>query len=174
MTKKPESLDEFFDHFETEAFRLETLDDYGRSGNWGAYQKFLAGEQQPPDYNHEWVDWLTNTTQSGKRVYRVHILTRPLTPYLQYELGWGYHKNATGGEEFFILDLTEKENPLEGVGDFWLFDNSNPVVMLYDNDGGFIGGETVPSERSSKFVQYKEISLRDAQPFTEWWTEYGT
>lgn len=166
------SLAELFDTFEREAFRLETLDDYSNSGNTDAYQAFLAGESQPDSYNDAWVEELRSHTSRGKRVYRVHILSRPLTPYLRFELGWGYRKNATGGEEFFILDTTDKPNPLEGVGDFWLFDSVSAAAMNYDDNGAYTGSEVLPESRAQEFSEYRDRALSQAVPFPEWWAKY--
>ncbi|MEV6729361.1 DUF6879 family protein [Streptomyces sp. NPDC051364] len=169
----PKTLGELFETFTREAFRLETLDDYSKSGNVDAYRAFLAGEPQPADYNEAWVSELRSHTSKGKRVYRVHILSRPLTPYLRFELGWGYRKNATGGEEFFILDTTEQPNPLEGVPDFWLTDSRTPGVMNYSEDGAFLGAEILPDERAVEFTAYRDTALAHAVPFPEWWAKHG-
>lgn len=167
------TLGELFDAFEQEAFRLETLDDYSRSGNVDAYRAFLAGEPQPEDYNEGWVAELRSHTSRGKRVYRVHVLSRPLTPYLRFELGWGYRRNATGGEEFFILDTTEKANPVHGAPDFWLFDSAAPAVMNYAEDGSFLGADVLPDERAGEFLAYRDTALAHAVPFPEWWAKHG-
>lgn len=172
-TSSSKSIGELFDTFEREAFRLETLDDYGKSGSVDAYRAFLSGEPQPDDYNADWVAELRSHTSAGKRVYRVHILSRPLTPYLRFELGWGYRKNATGGEEFFILDTTEAPNPLEGVEDFWLFDGVTPVVLHYDGAGAMTGQETISGDRAREFAGYRDIALARSEPFSEWWTKHG-
>jgi hypothetical protein len=102
----------------------------------------------------------------------VHVLSRPLTPYLRFELGWGYRKNATGGEEFFILDTTDKPNPLEGVGDFWLFDSVSAAVMNYDENRAFTGSEVLPESRAQEFIEYRDRALSQAVPFLEWWAKY--
>ncbi|WP_314612182.1 DUF6879 family protein [Streptomyces stackebrandtii] len=167
-------LGELFDTFEFEAFRLETLDDYGKSGNADAYRAFLAGESQPEDYNAEWVAELRSHTGKGKRVYRVHVLSRPLSPYLRFELGWGYRKNATGGEEFFILDTTGRSNPLEGMEDFWLFDERTAVVLRYDEGGAVAGRETMPDSRAAEFVAVRDAALAHAEPFSDWWEKHAT
>ncbi|WP_435185452.1 DUF6879 family protein [Streptomyces sp. bgisy126] len=167
------TLGDLFDSFEEEAFRLETLDDYSKSGNVDAYQAFLAGEAQPADYNNAWVNELSSHTGKGKRVYRVHVLSRPLTPYLRFELGWGYAKNATGGEEFFILDTTGRSNPLQGVPDFWLFDGAVPAVMNYSEDGSFTGVEVLTDDRSPEFRAHRDTALASAVPFSDWWAKYG-
>ncbi|MFJ4594358.1 MULTISPECIES: DUF6879 family protein [unclassified Kitasatospora] len=172
MTISPDAFGALFDGFQREAFRLETLDDYSKSGSVDAYQAFLAGEPQPADYNAAWLTQVRRNTTAGRRMYRVHILTRPLTPYLQFELGWGYRTNATAGEEFFILDITEKPNPIEGVPDFWLFDESTTVSMTYDNEGGFLGAEDEPDVK--KWIHWRDAALSHAEPFTDWWERYGS
>ncbi|MER7152093.1 DUF6879 family protein [Streptomyces lydicus] len=162
-----------FDTFEQEAFRLETLDDYSKSGSVDAYQAFLAGEPQPANYNDAWVSELRSHTSNGKRVYRVHVLSRPLTAYLRFELGWGYQKNVTGGEEFFILDTTDHPNPLESVPDFWLMDSLTPAVMNYSDDGSFLGVDVLPEERADEFRAYRDTAMAHAVPFSEWWAKHG-
>lgn len=173
MTSSSKSLGELFDTFEREAFRLETLDDYSGSGNSDVYRRFLAGEACPENYNAEWVAELRSHTGNGKRIYRVHILSRPLTPYLRFELGWGYLTNQAYGEEFFILDTTDAANPLDGVGDFWLFDTATPVAMYYDAAGVVTGRETLPSSRATEFIEYRDMALARAVPFSEWWAKHG-
>ncbi|MBD0738609.1 DUF6879 family protein [Streptomyces sp. CBMA29] len=167
------TLGDLFDTFEHEAFRLETLDDYSKSGSVDAYQSFLAGEAQPDDYNADWVKEVREATAAGKRIYRVHVLSRPLTPYLRFELGWGYRKNMTGGEEFFILDTTEQANPLIGVDDFWLFDSEDVAAMSYDTEGKFLGSDVLPPVRTAEFIRYRDTALAIAEPFIEWWERHG-
>jgi len=173
VTSSSQTLGGLFDSFEREAFRLETLDDYSKSGNVDAYRMFLAGEPQPDDYNAGWVEELRSHTGRGKRVYRVHVLSRPLTDYLRFELGWGYRKNTTGGEEFFILDITGKPNPLEGIPDFWFFDSSSVAVMRYDEDGKYLGSDVLPPGRAAAFTVYRDKALAHAEPFSAWWVKHG-
>jgi hypothetical protein len=106
-------------------------------------------------------------------MYRVHIVSRPLTDYLRYELGWGYVKNMTGGEEFFILDTTDKPNPLPAAPDFWLFDEKTPVVMEYDETGAFLGPDFLPEENAAEFIRYRDTALAHAEPFSSWWANHG-
>ncbi|MDT3396278.1 hypothetical protein RKE29_06435 [Streptomyces sp. B1866] len=173
MKTSSRTLGDLFDSFEREAFRLETLDDYSRSGSVDAYQAFVAGEPQPEGYNSEWVAEVRSHTGRGKRVYRVHVLARPLTDYLRFELGWGYRKNMTGGEEFFILDITDRPNPLVGVPDFWLFDAEYAAVMRYDGHGAFLGSDVVPPNDATDFVRHRDTALAHAEPFSAWWATYG-
>ncbi|MFD2687056.1 DUF6879 family protein [Streptomyces phyllanthi] len=160
--------------FEREAFRLETLDDYSQSGGVDAYRAFLAGEEQPESYKAAaWLTTVGNATEAGKRVYRVHILSRPLTDYLRFELSWGYRRNASAGEEFFILDTTETENPIPDAPDFWLFDDQVIAAMAYDDAGKYLGSEFLGDDRLAEFRTYRDTALAHAEPFAEWWARHG-
>lgn len=159
--------------FKREAFRLEILDHYEIPSSAENFRAFLAGEPKPEGYNAGWLDAVRKATGNGKRMYRVHILSRPLTPYLRYELGWGYLTNMEAGEEFFILDTTERENPLADAPDFWLFDEEAPAVMNYDDAGAFLGPTFVPADRAAEFVALRDTALAHAVPFTEWWAKHG-
>ncbi|MBO1413322.1 DUF6879 family protein [Streptomyces sp. FH025] len=172
MSISGEDFENLFSTFRREAFRLETLDDYSGSSDPEYLRSFFDGEPQPTDYNQDWADEVLANTSGGKRMYRVHILARPLTPYLRYELGWGYTKNLTVGEEFFILDTTEQPNPLEGVPDFWAFDESTVVTMRYGDRGTFLGADQEPT--AEKWLEYRDTALSHAVPFADWWERYGS
>ncbi|MGW1077456.1 DUF6879 family protein [Streptomyces sp. NPDC002537] len=172
MNISPDEFEKLFTDFRREAFRLETLDDYSGSSDPESLRAFLAGERQPADYNQQWADEVRANVDAGKRMYRVHILSRPLTDYLRFELGWGYRKNAESGEEFFILDTTEQPNPLAGVPDFWMFDESSTVSMNYGEGGEFLGAEL--HSEVSEWQEFRDIALARSVPFREWWERYGT
>lgn len=168
----PRTFAHLFGQFKRDAFRLETLGDYSRSGNVDAYKLFLDGQDKPSDYNLDWLDEVRTHTDAGRRMYRVHVLRRLLTPYLRFELGWGCVTNATAGEEFFILDVTEQPNPLpDDLGDFWLFDSITPA--RFNHSGGkFIGADVLPDDRGPEYVAYRETALAHAVPFADWWAKY--
>ncbi|WP_406398575.1 DUF6879 family protein [Streptomyces uncialis] len=174
MTISSRTLGDCFKEFDREAFRLETLDDYSKSGGSDAYRAFLAGEPQPEEYKTAaWVKTVGDAVRSGKRIYRVHVLARPLTDYLRFELSWGYRRNMAAGEEFFILDTTHQENPIPQAPDFWLFDERTVGAMKYDGDGRYLGTDFHGEEQLSRFLAYRDTAMDRAVPFSEWWTEYG-
>ncbi|MEW2588028.1 DUF6879 family protein [Streptomyces virginiae] len=174
MTTSSKTLGDWFNDFSGEAFRLETLDDYSKSGGVDAYHAFLAGEPQPEDYkNAGWVTTVGDAVRSGKRIYRVHILARPLTDYLRFELSWGYRRNMTAGEEFFILDTTSQEHPIPDAPDFWLFDERVIGAMNYDGQGKYLGADFLGEEELPRFLTYRDTALAHAVPFPEWWAKHG-
>ena len=172
MTISPKDFGTLFDGFEREAFRLEALDDYTGSSSAENLRAYFAGEPKPAEYNAQWVSQVRRNTEAGRRMYRVHILSRPLTGYLRYELEWGYLTNMTAGEEFFILDTTDRANPLADVPDYWLFDSSSAVSMTYDENGGFLGATQEPD--AEKWVKWRDVAMSHAEPFAEWWERYGS
>ncbi|MET9670795.1 DUF6879 family protein [Streptomyces sp. NPDC006475] len=174
MTTSSNTLGDWLNDFSREAFRLETLDDYSKSGGIDAFRAFLAGEPQPEDYKTAgWMATVGDAVQSGKRIYRVHILSRPLTDYLRFELSWGYHRNMAAGEEFFILDTTTQENPISDAPDFWLFDERVIGAMNYDEEGKYLGADFLGEDQLSRFLTYRDTAMAQAVPFAEWWAKYG-
>ncbi|MEW1889296.1 MULTISPECIES: DUF6879 family protein [unclassified Streptomyces] len=174
MTTSSKSLGAWLEDFEREAFRLETLDDYSKSGGVEAYEAFLAGEPQPESYRTAgWITTVENAVRSGKRIYRVHVLARPLTDYLRFELSWGYRRNMTVGEEFYILDTTVQENPIAEAPDFWMFDERTVGAMRYTQDGRYSGAEFLGSDQLPAYLTFRDKAMEHAVPFTEWWAKYG-
>ncbi|MFF8955753.1 DUF6879 family protein [Streptomyces sp. NPDC014894] len=174
MATSSRTLSEWLKDFEREAFRLETLDDYSRSGGVDAYQAFLAGKPQPEEYRTAgWLKTVGDAVRTGRRIYRVHVLARPLTDYLRFELSWGYRRNMTAGEEFFILDVTNRENPIPDAPDFWLFDDRAAGIMNYDGAGKYMGVDFRGEDGLSEIRRYKEAATAHAVPFPEWWAQYG-
>ncbi|MER5882459.1 DUF6879 family protein [Streptomyces sp. NPDC001941] len=174
MTTSRRSLGDWLKDFEREAFRLETLDDYSQSGGVEAYRAFLAGEPQPEEYGTAgWLTTVGNATRSGKRMYRVHVVSRPLTDHLRFEFGWGYVRNMTAGEEFFVLDVTDQENPIPEAPDFWLFDDTTVGAMRYDDAGKFLGADFVDTGTRPEFLEYRDAAMSAAVPFSTWWARHS-
>jgi hypothetical protein len=138
--------EEFMQLFERSAWRLEAQPVY-RGTSDAALQAFLEGRPLPLEERpakQGWMRLVANATAAGKRLSRVHIVSRPLTPYLEYELA-AYPENVSAGEDVRIADRGEHPE-LEALNrDFWLFDaeTSRPSVLLmdYDAEGRFLGQE---------------------------------
>jgi hypothetical protein len=170
----PENFGKLFSTFKREAFRLETLDTYTIPDEQETFRAFLDGAPQPEKHKKgAWVNVIREHVEAGKRMYRVHIVARPLSDYLRYEMGWGYHRNQEAGEEFFVLDITDEPNPLAGLADFWMFDEKTIVSMRYNDIGEFLGAELLPDERTAEYIKYRDTAMSNAQPFQEWWERYA-
>lgn len=157
----------FFDAFQHTAFRLETYPSYAVSSERDEYEGFLAtGSLSIPD-DDSWLTRVRHFRASGRWIGRVHVLRRPLTDYLRYELAV-YQYTASAGEDIRILDLTSQPNPGLPSQDFWLFDETSVVRMDYDNDGVQLGRELLEDTDPAPYAAWQRLALAHAQPYAEY------
>lgn len=158
---------ERFRSFAREAWRLETLPAYRVPQEEDEIRSFLAGERiDPRTYADEYTDDLKRLRAQGKSKGRVHVVTRPLSDYLRFEFMY-YLPHARAGEDIRIMDVTDRENPLAGAPDFWMFDRSEVVLMNYESDGTQIDREVFEGD-VSVFLEYQEIAISGSVPFEEY------
>ena len=159
----------FFDSFQREAFRLETLPAYSMASEQAEYDTFLAtGELHIPE-DDSWLVRVRRFRRTGRWIGRVHIITRPLTDYLRYEFAV-YRHTVQAGEDVQILDLTDQPNPGLPSQDFWLFDESAVVRMEYRPDGTQISRELLEGQDPTPYIGWKRLALNQAIPFKEYAT----
>ena len=65
---------------------------------------------------------------------RVHVVDRPLTDYVRYELAV-YAENVAAGEDVLIADSSVYPELAGLTQDFALFDSETAVLFDYDEDG---------------------------------------
>ena len=87
------------------ARRLETLQHYDVTGDEERQRAFLAGQPLPPPRQGKLDDLalIADLRQAGRYVGRVHVVDRPLSPYVRYELAV-YAENVAAGEDVRIAD----------------------------------------------------------------------
>ncbi|MFJ8490646.1 DUF6879 family protein [Streptomyces sp. NPDC094038] len=157
-----------FEGFQREAWRLETLPQYLMSQEEEEFRAFKAGARiDPHTVSNEYTDRLRRQAAEGRTQGRVHIVTRPLTDYLQFEFAQYYAPHALAGERIRILDVTDRDNPLPGVQDFWMFDRAEVVLMNYHPDGRQINREVYGGE-TARFVEYQRIAVAESVPLEEY------
>jgi hypothetical protein len=132
------------------------------------FAAFRAGKRiDPRTVSNEYTDRLRRQVAEGRSQGRVHIVTRPLSPYLLFEFSQYYAPHALAGEEIRILDVSDRANPLEGVQDFWIFDGTEVVLMNYDPDGRQLSRE-VHDGVAARFVEHQRIAVAESVPFEEY------
>lgn len=169
MRLEGETWTNYFRDFKRSAWRLETHAIYTMPQEQGTYQRFLSREKPTGEHATDWAARVAQMVSSGRTIGRVHVLTRPLSDYLRYEFEWWYQFNVQAGEDIRILDLTDQANPGLPDEDYWLFDDSTVVRMLYRSDGTQIGRELVETPDIDKYLRYQRIALAGAVPFGEYW-----
>lgn len=133
-----------FRSFERTAFRLEARREYAVESEAADFAAYRSGQPLPPPRTGELAEWdalVAKNVCDGKTMRRVHFITPPLTPYLRFEIEWGYIFTASAGEHIRLLITEHDPLGLEAVGDFWLFDNRELFFVKYDTDGRYLGVE---------------------------------
>lgn len=161
----------FFDGFQREAFRLESLQVYDMASEQAEYDHFLAtGELHIPD-DDQWLTRVRHFRGTGRWVGRVHVVTRPLTDYLRYEFAI-YRHTVRAGEDVRILDATDQPGLQLPAQDFWLFDESAVVRMDYLPGGVQTGRELLEDIDPEPYIGWKRRALERAVVFQEYETRY--
>ncbi len=170
MRLEGDSWRTFFDSYQREAFRLETLPSYGVSKEQAGFERFLTtGNPDIPD-DDPWLVRVRHFLQTGRWIGRVHVISRPLTDYLRYEFAI-YRRTVEVGEDVRILDLTDQPDPGLPAQDFWLFDDTAVVRMDYAPDGTQLGRELLEDVDPAPYVAWKQLALEYAEPFSENWVK---
>jgi len=168
-------LGEFIDrHFTSELFRLETLPHYSVASDGDDLAAYLAG-RPGPDMARKgpWLNVIRDEVSRGLHTYRVHVVTSPLSDYLRFEFEWGYILNAEAGEHIRILDLAERDEPADLIGeDFWFIagqDRDRVARMRYDATGRFLGADVVDEAEVDRYRRACRAAWTAAVPFEDYW-----
>jgi len=168
ITNLDDVLD-LFEGFETSMYRLEALQVYDVAYERDRYEAFLAGE--PVDLApSSWQNLVRRHRAEGRDVDRVHVVFEPLTEYLRYEMSTAYQRNAAAGERIAIIATAEGSWPAHvPTVDYWLFDDRDLWIMIYDAQGQFVAAErrTEPTE-VQRSVSGKYAALRAAVPLADY------
>jgi Family of unknown function (DUF6879) len=97
----------------------------------------------------------------------VHAIVGPLTPYLRYEIEWGYAVTAEAGDDVRILHRRSWADTPFGSQppDFWAFDLDTPdpivAVMRYADDGRWLGLDLL-NDGLTRYRQLRDLAVREA------------
>jgi hypothetical protein len=158
---------QYFRDFTRSAFRLETLPVYTMPEEQETIRRFLAGEQPSPGYHYGWMDTVATAAAEGRPIQRVRVLRRPLTDYIRFEFAYGYDFSSPAGEDIRIADITDNDPGLPSE-DYWMFDESAVVRMLYREDGTQIGRELVENPDVEQYLKWRDVALAAAVPYAEY------
>jgi hypothetical protein len=169
-----EAWSRYFTDFARSAFRLELRQVYTMPGEQEELARFRAGEKPPAAYHYDWLDTVAAARRQGKTMRRVRVVYRPLTAYTEYEFSWGFAWNVDAGEDIRVLDLTGRAGPALPGHDFWLFDESTVVELLYREDGTQIGRELVERPDLGAYLRWRDGAWESAIPFRDYWQDVPT
>ncbi|HEV7467088.1 MAG TPA: hypothetical protein VGP96_12350 [Candidatus Dormibacteraeota bacterium] len=156
------------------SFRLEALAQYTVEFEADEFEAFLRGDPVPPPNPPEFDAWSAQLRQEraeGRIRSRVHAIAGPLTPYLRYEIEWGYTSNAAAGEDIRILHVPRwSDSPFgEQPPDFYLLDDERVVLMAYDGTGHWLGGEEITaSDEVARYRRLRDMAVGAAVPLADY------
>ncbi len=170
---KGATLGRLIAEFQRSAFRLEARSAYSVDAEADLLAAYLRGEPKAPPTPDiaEWIAMLRQLPATGRTMTRVHAIAGPLTPYLRYELDWGYGFTADAGEDVRILQRASwAEMPLgPEPPDFWLLDDATVGILEYASDGSWLGVLLVtdPSEVTT-YQRLRDSALAEALPLRDY------
>jgi len=133
-----------------------------------SFHRFLRGGvlPKPGPGTTAWLAKVARWTTAGKQIRRVHIVTRPLSDYLRWELVVYRQQTSQAGEDIRIADATNVPWLAEVGPDFWLFDDAVPVECRYDTEGRWLGGEQATHD-IGYYRQQRDLALAHAVPLAD-------
>ena len=167
MLLERDEWQKYFHTFERSAFRLEVHQVYTMPREQERFEQFLRGEETPPSFNTAWHDTIRSNIAAGKTMTRVKLVRRPYTDYTRWLMGTGVPRNVEAGEEYRIIDITEREVDLPEQ-DFWMFDDKRVVNLNYRPDGTQINRELLESPDLEQYHRWRDLALKESIPFSEY------
>ena len=167
------TLWELLSTFRRSAWRLEALDRYTTEHEAPLLAAYLRGDPPPPPDPafEQYLEILRSLPAQGRRMGRVHAIAGSLTPYLRYELEWGYAPLAPAGEDIRILHRPSwRDTPFgRRPPDFWLVDDETVVLMDYDDEGRWLGMRLVTETAEvAEYCHLRDLAVRGSVPYAEY------
>jgi hypothetical protein len=171
-----EEFNQLFLDFRYTAFRLETLQVYDVFYEKDEFARFLDGAPRGefPGIGG-WIEGtVAKAVAAGKHLHRVHVVEEPLSDYVRFECAWAYEHTVEAGEDVRLLAVGKGEWPGELPRyDYWLFDSSQLVAMLYEKDGTFRSAEIVDDpEMIVRANLWRDAALHRAVSYREFAGRY--
>ncbi|MGQ0575958.1 MAG: DUF6879 family protein [Pseudonocardia sp.] len=125
-------LDELVDALrgaQRSVFRLEARQDYPDDMQW---QAFIGGHDwEKNDDLAAWTELVRSNVARGVMMRRVHVVTRPWTPYVRFEVEQHYPHNREAGEDVRLVQVED----VWDAPDFWMVDDRRAWLLVYDTGG---------------------------------------
>ena len=141
-------LENLFQSYKKEAFRLEILPFYKVDGEWKDFQHYLKTGELVQD--QEFLNYLVQTKiriDAGANYIRCRVVENPINDYQVFETQLGYIPYAGLGAELYFIeravynDLLSSHKQYQLITDFWLFDEKQVAFMNYNSENEWQGFE---------------------------------
>lgn len=119
--------------------------------------------------DEEWSAMVAAHVAAGRTLQRVHVIVEPLTPYVQYEVAWGYQPSLGAGEDIRVIPCEQGTWPdgLPTGHDYWLLDDQL-WVMTYDDAGRPLYADNVTDpDEVAQHLAWRDRALELSTPVGE-------
>lgn len=167
MEVSSEEFGTMLEDFKRSAFRMETHQVYTMPREQPNLARFMAGEPKPEDHNNHWHELIRNNLAAGKTMQRLKMVRRPFTDYTRYLMSWGVVGNVGAGEDYRILDITDRTIDIPEQ-DYWMFDEETVLLLNFNPDGTLRNRELADPADLDKYLHWRDVALPEAVPFLEY------
>jgi len=119
---------------------LEVRSRYNPRYEGESLRKFLDGELDDLSWMQPWLRMVQEAAAEGRRFARVRVVDQPLNDWGRYSYALARHNIAAGEDIRYIERGNAAGLPDQ---DYWLFDSSKLIVMRFDDNDRFVGGERI-------------------------------
>lgn len=162
-------VDKLWDEMKKEFFKLEVLQYYSVDDS-PSLRAWLKGNKEKSIElaKRDFKPWAQGKENIKK--IRVHIVEKPLTPYLEWEIEmYKLFNIPIVGEEVYLLDSRDIRGLKPPKGDILIFDQKKIVANHYKNKGGFVSGTLYEDKNEIKpFLQLRKevlnLPLKKVEP----------
>lgn len=164
MIRTVPSLAPFFEGAQVSAFRLESRRRYALTYEAHMFDDFVAGRNIHDPAAAEWFrPWLDMVRTSPAQWQRVRIIDEPATDYQRFA-AWCGKWNTAAGEDIRYLPRVWANRSGILSDDWWLFDETTVVRMLFDDFDDIASYELIDAPAEVRaFRKIRKMALRAAE-----------
>ncbi len=165
-------FDKYWDEMGQEWFKLEVLQDYSAEDDslslrsWYRGDKQKSIEQIKASEYREWIESCQKKLEQGVKLIRLHVVNKPYSPYIKWELEHYRYVNVPKcGEQVYLVDKADISVLELPHGDVMIFDRTRAVVNAY-NPQGLVISQTFYDESDdiSQLLELVKKLKKLAQP----------
>jgi hypothetical protein len=171
--KALEVWDEYWAALHQEWFKLEVLQDYSVEDDCGSLRAWKKGDRigarellLAEDLG-EWGSMCKEKRHAGVTLCRYHIVEKPISQYLAWELMVYEIQNiAQCGERVSLIDKKAVQDLVIPSGDMMIFDGKEVIINQYNKEGRMVAADIYDeSDDIGRFLDLKSSIEKRSQLF---------
>lgn len=169
--KDDELWNTYWSETKEEWFKVEVLQDYGGEDGGVSLEAWLNGDIKSSLKELDKIGsqtWVKEFKQAPFKKIRIHIVEKPYTPYLSWEIEHYKRINIPpAGENVYLVDKVQVSDLLIPNGDFIIFDQKRVTRNHYDRSGREYEMDFYEeTDNIDSFLSLRKELLKIATPLT--------